>query len=611
MSNPYAASAGSAMTTLAGGGASPGRDLPEETMSLSHCLSRLLPYVGGHVWSLALGWACAIASVGCQVLVPILVGRGIDAIVGLGSVDALRLGQALLTLGVVVAAAVASQWLSSWLMGRLCYHVVRDLRRDAYAKVGRLPIWWVEGHAAGDVMARVVVDVDQVGDGLLQGVTQLAQGSVMIVGTLVAMAMTSLPMALVVALAAPAGALVAAGIARASRKSYDRQQALQGSLGARVQEDVANLELLSLFSRGPDELDRFDEANDELFVVGERAQFISSLSNPSTRLVNNLVYAAVAIVGCATLAGGAATTLTVGSVQALLAYAAQFTKPINEITATLSQVQAALASARRVIALLEAPEDMEPVEPVVPETLDGSVCLDHVTFGYEPDNPVLHDVCLEARPGMKVALVGPTGCGKTTLVSLVMRFFEAQAGRVLVDGVDVRERAADELHARMGMVLQDTWVFEGTIAENIAYGREGATREQVEDAAVRARVMSFAKNLPEGLDTVVGERGLALSQGQRQLVCIARAMLADPAILLLDEATSSIDTRTEVQVQAAFDELARGRTSLVVAHRLSTVRDADLICVMDAGRIVERGTHEELLAKGGLYADLCRSSSVG
>lgn len=595
---------------------------------------RLMAYVRPHTASFATSFVSAGLSVVLQLYVPIVVGRAIDLIIGMGRVDFAALAPLLVQLALVVLAASALQWVQGYCVNLLTYRCVRDMRVDASEKIGRMPISFIDAHPHGDLISRVVNDVDQISDGLLQGFNQLFTGVVTIVGTLLFMLSISVPMAVVVVLVTPLSIMAATLIAKFSNKSFTAQQRIQGQLGAHIEEYVGSQRLVSTFCYGDRAQERFDAMNGELYTAGERAQFLSSLSNPGTRFINNLIYAAVAVIGCMCVITGWPAPLTVGGVQTFLSYANQYTKPFNEVTNVITQLQTAYASARRLFALLDAdeesPDKVDPealAVPVVPSdgsaqpagsallggsdgSARGEVVFDHVNFSYTPERPLLQDICIHAAPGQRIALVGPTGCGKTTLINLLLRFYDVQGGRIELDGVDIASYARADLRSRFGMVLQDTWLFEGTVHDNIAYGRPGATRGQVERAAVRAHADGFINALPQGFDTVIGEGGGTLSQGQRQLLCIARVMLCDPEILLLDEATSSIDTRTEAQVQAAFDELMRGRTSFVVAHRLSTIREADCILVMRDGRIIERGTHEQLLLQGGFYAELYNSQWV-
>ena len=608
-----------------------------------------MAYVRPHAASFATSFVSAGLSVVLQLYVPIVVGRAIDLIIGMGRVDFAALAPLLVQLALVVLAASALQWVQGYCVNLLTYRCVRDVRVDASEKIGRMPISFIDAHPHGDLISRVVNDVDQIGDGLLQGFNQLFTGVVTIVGTLLFMLSISVPMAVVVVLVTPLSIMAATLIAKFSNKSFTAQQRIQGQLGAHIEEYVGSQRLVSTFCYGDRAQERFDAMNGELYTAGERAQFLSSLSNPGTRFINNLIYAAVAVIGCMCVITGWPAPLTVGGVQTFLSYANQYTKPFNEVTNVITQLQTAYASARRLFALLDAdeesPDKVDPealAVPVVPSdgsaqpagsallggsdgsaqpagsallggsdgSAHGEVVFDHVNFSYTPECPLLQDICIHAAPGQRIALVGPTGCGKTTLINLLLRFYDVQGGRIELDGVDIASYARADLRSRFGMVLQDTWLFEGTVHDNIAYGHPGATRGQVERAAVRAHADGFINALPQGFDTVIGEGGGTLSQGQRQLLCIARVMLCDPEILLLDEATSSIDTRTEAQVQAAFDELMRGRTSFVVAHRLSTIREADCILVMRDGQIIERGTHEQLLLQGGFYAELYNSQWV-
>ena len=607
---------------------------PAVPLTTKQVTRRLMAYVRPHAASFATSFVSAGLSVVLQLYVPIVVGRAIDLIIGMGRVDFAALAPLLVQLALVVLAASALQWVQGYCVNLLTYRCVRDMRVDASEKIGRMPISFIDARPHGDLISRVVNDVDQIGDGLLQGFNQLFTGVVTIVGTLLFMLSISVPMAVVVVLVTPLSIMAATLIAKFSNKSFTAQQRIQGQLGAHIEEYVGSQRLVSTFCYGGRAQERFDAMNGELYTAGERAQFLSSLSNPGTRFINNLIYAAVAVIGCMCVITGWPAPLTVGGVQTFLSYANQYTKPFNEVTNVITQLQTAYASARRLFALLDAdeesPDKVDPealAVPVVPSDgsaqpagsallggsdgfARGEVVFDHVNFSYTPERPLLQDICIHAAPGQRIALVGPTGCGKTTLINLLLRFYDVQGGRIELDGVDIASYARADLRSRFGMVLQDTWLFEGTVHDNIAYGRPGATRGQVERAAVRAHADGFINALPQGFDTVIGEGGGTLSQGQRQLLCIARVMLCDPEILLLDEATSSIDTRTEAQVQAAFDELMRGRTSFVVAHRLSTIREADCILVMRDGRIIERGTHEQLLLQGGFYAELYNSQWV-
>lgn len=583
-------------------------DLGEDGASTWEVTRRLLAYTRPHVISLITSFVSAAVSVVLQLYVPILIGRAIDCMIGAGRVDFAVLLPLVEQLVVVVSAAALFQWLQGYCTNRLACETVRDLRIEAYGKIRRLPLSLVDSHAHGDLLSRIVNDVDQVGDGLLQGLTQLFTGVATIVGTIIFMFSISSVMALVVILVTPLSIAAASLIARFSHKSFVDQQRIQGELGGYVEEMVGNQRLVSAFAFGDKANAAFGEINSRLYVAGERAQFASSLSNPSTRFVNNITYAVVAIVGCICVITGAPTPLSVGQVQSFLSYANQYMKPFNEVSAVVTQVQTAFASARRLFSLLDAREE-EPDSPQATDLVDvlGDLDVSHVDFSYDSSRKILKDVTFSAKAGDKIALVGPTGCGKTTLINLLLRFYDADAGHILIDGTDTRDLRRSSLRRSLGMVLQDTWLFEGTVRDNIAYGCPEASMDQVVQAAKLAHANGFIEMLPQGYSTVIGEDGGSFSQGQRQLICIARVMLENPSLLLLDEATSSIDTRTERLVQAAFDRISAGRTSLIVAHRLSTILDADCILVMRDGEIIESGTHDELLARKGFYANLYES----
>lgn len=569
---------------------------------------RLLGYVRPHMGSFVASFVSAAISVVLQLYTPIIIGEGIDLIVGAGRVDFTALLPLVTRLAFVVVGASAFQWLQGYCVNRLSYETVRDMRIETSDKLSRMPLSFIDSHAHGDLLSRVVNDVDQVGDGLLQGFTQLFTGVITIVGTLVFMLSINVTMTLVVVLVTPLSIFAAGAIAKLSNKSFTAQQRIQGQLGGHIEEYVGEQKLVDAFAFGDRAKAGFDALNAELYTAGEHAQFMGSLSNPGTRFINNIIYAVVAVIGCIGVITGIPAALTVGGVQIFLSYANQYTRPFNEVTNVITQIQTAYASARRVFALVDAAEE-EPDAVDAAELVDprGSVRFEHVDFSYVPNRKLLQDICIYAEPGKRFALVGPTGCGKTTLINLLLRFYDVDAGKILVDGRSSHEYTRASLRRSFGMVLQDTWLFAGTVAENIAYGRPSASRDEIVDAAKRAHAHKFIVQLPQGYDTVIGEDGGAFSQGQKQLLCIARVMLTDPAILLLDEATSSIDTRTELQVQAAFDELMQGRTSFVVAHRLSTIRNADCILVMRDGQIIERGTHDELLTARGFYAELYNS----
>ena len=582
------------------------------SMSAAEVTRRLTAWISPHGRFLVLAAASSIATVVLQLWVPIIVGSAIDQLIRLVQGAEAALLPTLAQLSLVVLLASATQWLASWSTNKLTYLVTRDLRDASHAKVANLPLSYIDTHSQGDLLSRVVNDVDQLGDGLQQGLTQFLTGVVTIIGTLCFMFYMSIPMGLVVALATPLSIIVASVITKYASSSFSKQQGYQGQLGGCAEEMVSNQKLITAFAHKDAIIEQFEAINEKLRVVGERAQFASSLSNPSTRLVNNFIYALVAGLGCICVLTGVPSVLTIGQVQSFLSYANQYMKPFNAISAVVTQVQTAYASARRIFDLLDAKEiKPDPVDAEVIQNPQGSIEFDDVAFSYDPKHPLLSHISFRAEPGQKIALVGPTGCGKTTLINLLLRFYKIDSGAIYVDGHNTQKLTRASLREQFGMVLQDTWLFKGTIKENIRYAKPDATDEEIIAAAQKAQAHEFIQQLSQGYDTMVGESGGSLSQGQQQLLCIARVMLANPPILLLDEATSSIDTRTEQLVQKAFDTIMNGRTSLVVAHRLSTIQGADCILVLKDGSILERGTHDELLAQGGFYAKLYESQFEG
>ncbi|WP_314018266.1 ABC transporter ATP-binding protein [Lancefieldella parvula] len=582
------------------------------SMSAAEVTRRLTAWISPHGGFLVLAAVSSIATVILQLWVPIIVGAAIDQLIKLVQGGEAALLPTLAQLSLVVLLASATQWLASWSTNKLTYLVTRDLRDAAHAKVANLPLSYIDTHSQGDLLSRVVNDVDQLGDGLQQGLTQFLTGVVTIIGTLCFMFYMSVPMGLVVALATPLSIIVASAITKYASSSFGKQQGYQGQLGGYAEEMVSNQELITAFAHKDAIIEQFEAINEKLRVVGERAQFASSLSNPSTRLVNNFIYALVAALGCICVLTGVPSVLTIGQVQSFLSYANQYMKPFNAISAVVTQVQTAYASARRVFDLLDAKEiKPDPADAEVIQNPQGSIEFDDVAFSYDAKHPLLSHISFKAEPGQKIALVGPTGCGKTTLINLLLRFYSIDSGAIYVDGYNTQKLTRASLREQFGMVLQDTWLFKGTIKENIRYAKPDATDEEIFAAAQKAQAHEFIQQLSQGYDTMVGESGGSLSQGQQQLLCIARVMLANPPILLLDEATSSIDTRTEQLVQKAFDTIMNGRTSLVVAHRLSTIQGADCILVLKDGSILERGTHDELLAQGGFYAKLYESQFEG
>ncbi len=551
----------------------------------------------------------ALIAVFFMLLIPVLIGSAIDTLINPANINWMRLGKTILTMVISIVLVVIFQAEVVITSGRLSFATARRLRDACFNKLQHLPLSYLDTHAHGDIVSRIVNDCDTVSDGLYQALQQLMTGALTVLGTLIFMFFISPPIALIVVFLSPVSIGVAWAITRASQKSFGSQQALQGSLGAYIQEHIQNQKLISLFSYNDVATDGFKALNDELYTVGEKAQFASSLSNPGTRFANNIIYAVVALVGCTAVLTGVPSTLTIGGIQSFLSYTTQYTKPFNDITSVVAQMQTATASAARIFALLDAADEIPdaPDALKLPSLIKGDIAFNAVDFSYSPTKPFIENLSFSIGQGEQIALVGPTGCGKTTLINLLLRFYDIDEGEITVDGLNTRLVARTSLRKAFGMVLQDTWLFEGSILENIRYGNPDANDEDVKEAARSAYAESFIQQLPDGYNTVLGPGGGSLSEGQRQLLCIARTMLQNPSILLLDEATSSIDTRTEVLVQDAFDTMIKGRTSLIVAHRLSTIRNATCILVMKDGKIVERGNHEELIRAGGFYRELYES----
>lgn len=574
-------------------------------MNSKATLKKVLSYIDKYKYFLALSMLFAIISVALTLYAPILIGNAIDCIVSPGNVDFSLMSKILIKLVIVIAITALAQWLMNICNNKIVYNVSRDMRQKAFDKIENLPCSYLDSHSKGDIVSRVINDVDQLSDGLLLGFTQFFSGVITIIGTICFMLSINPWITLVVVVVTPLSFFIAKFIATRTYKMFSLQSQARGEQTAFIDEMVSNQKVADAYNMSEKNLTRFDEINNRLAEYSLKATFFSSITNPTTRFVNAIVYAAVALFGAFLVING---SITVGILSSFLAYANQYTKPFNEITSVVTELQNALACAARVLNLIEE-------ESVVPDRenakvlthAEGDVEIRHLAFSYSPDKPLITDLNLNVKKGMTVAIVGPTGCGKTTLINLLMRFYDANSGSILLDGTNVLDITRKSLRQNIGMVLQDTWLKSGTIAENIRLANPNATDEEVVNAAKAAHAHSFIRRLPNGYDTFIGEDGGSLSQGQKQLLCITRLMLSPPPILILDEATSSIDTRTEIRIQKAFNKLMKGRTTFIVAHRLSTIKNADIILVMNDGNIVEQGSHKELFEKKGFYYTLYNS----
>ena len=574
-------------------------------------MKKVLGYIGRYRLLLPVSMLLALVSVGLTLYVPILIGEAIDLIIDKGAVDLDGIIPLLFEAIVLIGITALSQWLMSTINNRIAYHVARDIRNDAFSHIERLPLSYLDSHQRGDTVNRVINDTERFSEGLLLGFTQVFTGALTIVGTLVFMLVINPIIALVVVLLTPISIFIAKFISSRTYKMFRERSETEGEETALIEELLGNQKVVKAFSHEDEAIEKFDEVNTRLEKAALRAIFFSSLTNPTTRFVNSVVYAMTALVGALiaiSTAGAGAAAFTIGQFSCILSYSNQYTKPFNEISGIFAEFQNALASASRVFELIEAPAEVpDKKDAKVLKDAAGEVELSEVKFSYTPDKPLIENFNLKVKPGQRVAIVGPTGCGKTTVINLLMRFYDVTGGAVRIDGQDIRDVTRDSLRASYGMVLQDTWLKSGTVRENIAFGKSDATDEEIVAAAKAAHAHGFIKRLKRGYDTLIGEGGEELSEGQKQLLCITRVMLALPPLLILDEATSSIDTRTEMRIQKAFAELMRGRTSFIVAHRLSTIREADIILVMRDGNVVESGTHTELLSKNGFYAELYNS----
>ncbi len=568
-------------------------------------MKKVFKLIRPYMHYLILSLIFAAISVALTLYAPILSGNAIDLILSKGHVDFAGVFQILKKYAVVIILTGVAQWLMNLCNNKITYRVVKDVRIRAFAKLQELPLKYIDSHQYGETISRIITDVEQFSDGLLMGFSQLFTGIVTIVGTLLFMLTINVKISLVVILITPVSLFVASFIAKRTYTMFKAQSEKRAEMTSLINEMVGNQKVVQAFGYGSRALERFDEINADLQKVSLRAIFFSSITNPSTRFVNGLVYAGVGITGALSAIRG---YISVGQLSCFLSYANQYTKPFNEISSVITELQNAAACARRVFDFIEETPEIPDYEQAVDlQQADGSLELKEVSFSYRKDVPLLQHLNLQVKPGQKIAIVGPTGCGKTTLINLLMRFYDIDAGQIIVSGHDIKEIKRDSLRENFGMVLQETWLKSGTVAENIAYGREGTSREEIIAAAKAAHAHSFIKRMPEGYDTMIQEEGGNLSQGQKQLLCIARVMLNLPPMLILDEATSSIDTRTEIRIQKAFHQMMEGRTSFIVAHRLSTIREADVILVMKDGNIIEQGTHDELLQAGGFYKHLYES----
>lgn len=568
-------------------------------------LRRVLKHIKKYSFLVILSFFCAAVSVASTLYAPILTGNAIDLIVEPGQVDFVGIREIIIRFMIVVAITVVSQWLMNIINNHITYSVVKDIRIEAFHHLEELPLSYIDSHQHGDIVSRIVADIDQFADGLLMGFTQLFTGVTTILGTLGFMLYINVSIAIVVVVLTPISLFVASFIAKRTYKLFRSQSETRGELTSLVDEMIGQQKIVQAFGYEDDALERFTDINDKLEKDSMNATFYSSITNPATRFVNSLVYTAVGIIGALSAIAG---RITIGQLTCFLSYANQYTKPFNEISNVITELQNAIACAGRVFELIdEEPQTAEPEDVKVLAEANGKIDIEHVDFSYVPVKTLITDLNLHVEPGMRVAIVGPTGCGKSTLINLLMRFYDVNSGSISVDDTDIRKLTRDSLRSNYGMVLQETWLKTGTIKENIAYGKPDATDEEIIEAAKLAHAHSFIKRLPQGYDTIITEDGGNLSQGQKQLLCITRVMLLLPPMLILDEATSSIDTRTEIRIQKAFNRMMEGRTSFIVAHRLSTIREADIILVMKDGNIIEKGSHAELMAMGGFYTNLYNS----
>lgn len=571
---------------------------------------RILKYSKPYKRALFLAIVSAFFGVTLSLFVPVIVGKGVDVIIGEGNVDFKRLAEICILLAATVPISSAFQWLTSLASNKLAYNTSRDMRIDLFEKLGKVPLKYIDGTPRGELIGRAVNDIETVSDGLIQSFTQLFSGIVTILGTLVFMLVINVKIALIVVILTPVSLFTAAIITKLSHDSFVRQSELRGKMSSFTEEMTGNQKVVKAFSFEKRAEKEFSEINEQMRKSGIRSVFFSSMTNPTTRFVNGLIYAAVGFAGALSAIGsvGFLGVITKGQLSSFLLYANQYTKPFNEISGVITELQNAVASAKRVFAVIDEPEEASDAHKEMLESCDGTLSIENVSFSYTPEKKLIQNFSLDINsPGQKIAIVGPTGCGKTTVINLLLRFYDVNSGTIRISGRDIQDITRDSLRSQFGMVLQDTWLFTGTIADNIAYGKPGASREEIIEAAKAVHAHSFIKRLPDGYDTVINEEGSGLSQGQKQLLSIARIMITDPPMLILDEATSNIDIRTEQRIQRAFEKIMKGKTSFIIAHRLSTIKNADMILVMKDGNIIEQGDHRKLMEQNGFYADLYQS----
>lgn len=581
----------------------------ERRKAMFKVLGKILKYAKPYRLSLITAIFSALIGVTLSLFVPVIVGRGVDNIIGQGNVNFSMLLKICISLIVIILISTLFQWLTSLATNKLSYNTIKDIRIDYFEKIGKLPLKFIDGSSRGELIGRAVNDIETVSDGLIQGFTQLFSGIVTIVGTLVFMLTINVKIALIVVILTPISLFTAAIITKLSHDSFEKQSAWRGKMSSFTEEMVGGQKIVKAFSHEKALEDEFDQINLQMKKSGIRSIFFSSMTNPTTRFVNGIIYAAVGLAGALSAIGAVSFlgVITAGQLSSFLLYSNQYTKPFNEISGVITELQNAVASARRVFEVIEEQPETSDENKIVLKECDGTLSIENINFSYTPEKKLIENFSLNVKSGQKIAIVGPTGCGKTTIINLLLRFYDINSGKIKLSGIDTTEMTRSSLRSQFGMVLQDTWLFTGTVAENIAYGKPDATREEIIEAAKAVHAHSFIKRLQDGYDTIINEEGSGLSQGQKQLISIARIMLCDPPMLILDEATSSIDIRTEQRIQRAFEKIMKGKTSFIIAHRLSTIKNADVILVMNNGNVIEQGNHEQLIAQKGFYEKLYNS----